>query len=114
MSHLHNKIIEELLTSFECKIVDFSEAQVQGFKLAFVKFMQTLFPDSGASDGALMERAAQVLKGCKQHFDASVTRVAKISGVIPVSQKAQFEGRAQSLFGTLDSVEWRKRCEAMI
>jgi hypothetical protein len=48
--------------------------------------------------------ATLLLKGCRQHFRAGVTRVKKISGVIPPAQAQGFEERVLGLL-ELESLE---------
>lgn len=61
-------------------MVDFSEAERSGFISAFVMFW-TSRKDT-RSQPELEIIGQKLLKGCLQHFQAGVTRLAKISGVV--------------------------------
>ncbi|KAJ6530563.1 hypothetical protein B0H19DRAFT_858987, partial [Mycena capillaripes] len=62
-------------------VVDFSDAQRNGFIQAFVDFWLEFAP-SGRNEDELKEAAAALLKGCRQHFDNQITRVARISRIV--------------------------------
>ncbi|KAF8209897.1 hypothetical protein K438DRAFT_1571272, partial [Mycena galopus ATCC 62051] len=78
------------------QVVDFSEAQRNGFILAYVDFWLHWAP--GERDSAeLLEAAPKLLKGCRQHFRSQVTRVKKISGVVDPAQIDVFENYTRLL-----------------
>ncbi|KAJ7719645.1 hypothetical protein B0H16DRAFT_1278560, partial [Mycena metata] len=53
-------------------------------------------------------------RGCTQHFRAGVTRVKKISAVIPPGQADAFEFRVLALLTAADSEEFQARADAVI
>ncbi|KAJ6534086.1 hypothetical protein B0H19DRAFT_1080586 [Mycena capillaripes] len=77
-------------------VVDFSQAERNGFILAFIDFWQRREPD-GRTVAELREIAPTLLKGCEQHFRKQITRVKKISGVVDPSQTDVFENYAKRL-----------------
>ncbi|KAJ7239613.1 hypothetical protein B0H12DRAFT_970817, partial [Mycena haematopus] len=70
-------------------VVDFSDAQRNGFIQAFVDFWLEFEPD-GRKERELNQAAAGLLKGCRQHFDNQITRVARISRIVGPERKSQF------------------------
>ncbi|KAH6876457.1 hypothetical protein BKA70DRAFT_1240161 [Coprinopsis sp. MPI-PUGE-AT-0042] len=86
----------ELKPTFFASVMDFSEAEYQGFILAFVAFWGAR-PENSKSPEELEEEAKNLLKGCLQHFRAGVTRVSNISGVVLVHHRAVFKKRAMAL-----------------
>ena len=58
-------------------IVDFSKAQQQGFVSAYMNVFQTNDPDD----------ALKKLKGCKEHFRQSITRVKRNRSVIMADEQ---------------------------
>lgn len=81
--------------------MDFSEAQRSGFCHGFVDFWirQT---DNSRTTEELTLAAGTLLKGCLQHFRNQITRVKKISGVVPPAQRDVFENRAKALLDAED------------
>ncbi|TFK79454.1 hypothetical protein K466DRAFT_460510, partial [Polyporus arcularius HHB13444] len=61
-------------------VVDFSEAERNGFIAAFIQFRQSEGSTRTADD--LKAAAEGLLKGCKQHFRSGITRLTWIGGVI--------------------------------
>ena len=69
--------------------MDFSEAERGGFIEAFISFWNRR-PENERTDSQLRDDAGRILKGCKEHFRAGVTRISRIGGVIPVEQREYF------------------------
>jgi hypothetical protein len=63
--------------------MDFSEAERGGFIEAFVAFWNRR-EENKRTDSQLRQDAGRILKGCKEHFQAGVTRISRIGGVIQV------------------------------
>ncbi|KAH7919295.1 hypothetical protein BV22DRAFT_1051142 [Leucogyrophana mollusca] len=93
-------------------VVDFSEAERSGYIQAFVDFWTK--PDDLRSEGELHEAAAALLKGCQQHFRSQVTRVSKISGVVPPELKEHFQDRALSLLRVSDMETFNQTTAALL
>ncbi|KAF8173335.1 hypothetical protein K438DRAFT_1551160, partial [Mycena galopus ATCC 62051] len=75
----------EISDDILANVVDFSEAQRNGFILAYVDFWLQHAP--GERDvPELLETAPKLLKGCRQHFRSQVARIKKISGVVDPAQ----------------------------
>ncbi|KAJ6543120.1 hypothetical protein B0H19DRAFT_1239236 [Mycena capillaripes] len=85
-------VTDEMLAN----VVDFSQAERNGFILAFIDFWRRREPD-GRTVAELREIAPTLLKGCEQHFRNQITRVKKISGVVDPSQTDVFENYAKRL-----------------
>ncbi|RPD52543.1 hypothetical protein L226DRAFT_433390, partial [Lentinus tigrinus ALCF2SS1-7] len=62
-------------------VVDFSEAERNGFIDAFIEFRQNEGTTRSVDD--LRSSAQGLLRGCRQHFNSGVTRLSRIGGVIP-------------------------------
>ncbi|TFK35257.1 hypothetical protein BDQ12DRAFT_668748 [Crucibulum laeve] len=82
-------------------VVDFSEAERVGFCLAFVEFWLSQ-PDHNHTEKELQEASEKLLRGCVQHFQAGVTRIKKISGVVPPGLADAFEAQAIGLLTATD------------
>ncbi|KAJ7200632.1 hypothetical protein GGX14DRAFT_314236, partial [Mycena pura] len=70
-------------------VVDFSDAQRNGFILAFVDFWTRCAPNE-RTEQQLRADGAALLKGCKQHFENQITRVSKISRVVAPDKRELF------------------------
>ncbi|KAJ7369161.1 hypothetical protein DFH08DRAFT_676465, partial [Mycena albidolilacea] len=70
-------------------VVDFSDAQRNGFVEAFVDFWVEFAPRR-RNENELKEAAAALLKGCRQHFSNQITRVAKISRIVGPERQSRF------------------------
>jgi hypothetical protein len=76
--------------------MDFSDAQRAGFINAYIRFSDTNTADY-RSRGERQAAAERLLKGCEQHYRASVTRVAKNHGVVPFEKEGDFRKLALRL-----------------
>ena len=81
-------------------MIDFSEAERNGYISAFVSFRQS--EGSTRTPDDLRNTAEKLLKGCEQHFRAGVTRIARIGGVIPVGEDQDFHRLAKQLVHASD------------
>ncbi|KAH6874620.1 hypothetical protein BKA70DRAFT_1449290 [Coprinopsis sp. MPI-PUGE-AT-0042] len=95
----------KLQKAFFASVMDFSEAEKQGFVMAYVEFWLS-HEENELTEEELMAEAEALLKGCRQHFNSGITRVKKISGVVPVHLKAAFQHRAESLVGAETTEEF--------
>ncbi|PPQ76027.1 hypothetical protein CVT24_006700 [Panaeolus cyanescens] len=77
-------------------VMDFSQAEHAGFISAFVLFWTARSEDTRTRQ-ELQIAAERLLKGCREHFRAQVSRVARITGVVPLSEKDGFVKRAMAL-----------------
>ena len=73
--------------------MDFSEAERNGFIDAFVTFWSNRADDDRSEDD-LRDAGSRILRGCQEHFRAGITRLSRISGVIPSNKKKVFVQRA--------------------
>ncbi|OAV90961.1 hypothetical protein PTTG_28135 [Puccinia triticina 1-1 BBBD Race 1] len=74
------------------QVVDFSLAQTEGFKAAYMDVFACTDP----------MRAAKMIKGCHQHFRAQVTRVRRNRSILSADQDADFQKKCMAL---LDPIE---------
>ncbi|OAV97600.1 hypothetical protein PTTG_26010 [Puccinia triticina 1-1 BBBD Race 1] len=74
------------------QVVDFSLAQSEGFKAAYMEVFACTDPT----------RAAKMIKGCHQHFRAQVTRVRRNRSILAADQDADFQKKCMAL---LDPIE---------
>ncbi|KAJ7196027.1 hypothetical protein GGX14DRAFT_307067, partial [Mycena pura] len=77
-------------------VVDFSDAQRNGFIEAFTDFWRE-FAHHGRSEHDLKKAASELLKGCRQHFDNQITRIAKISRIVGPERHSRFRKLAREL-----------------
>ncbi|KAJ6523218.1 hypothetical protein DFH09DRAFT_1047292 [Mycena vulgaris] len=94
-------------------IADFSEAERAGFCAAFIRFW-TVRPGNTRTQEELGEAFKAIYRGCAQHFRAGITRVKKISGVVPPDQAEAFQFRVLALLDAADSEEFQARAAAVI
>lgn len=85
-------------------MVDFSEAERNGFVEAFVDFRQKDGTSRTSDD--LRAAASKLLKGCRQHFHSGVTRVARIGGVIHPDKERLFRRLTGDLLTASDQEEF--------
>jgi hypothetical protein len=95
------------------QIADFSEAERIGFRAAFIRFW-SVRPTNMRTREQLEEAFKAIYRGCTQHFRVGVTRIKKISGVIPPEQAAAFEFRVLALLDAADSEQFQARAAAVI
>ncbi|KAJ3804557.1 hypothetical protein F5876DRAFT_82964 [Lentinula aff. lateritia] len=82
-------------------ILNFSQVERGGFMAAFVAFwMQQL--ENEHSEDELYRAAEVLLRGCEEHFRASVTRIKKIHSVVPVHSETHFKELALGLLSAKD------------
>lgn len=72
------------------QIIDFSEAERNGFISAFVEFWSTAVGNQ-RTQAQLIEAAKTVIRGCQQHFRASVTRLKRNTAVVPPKRATRFQ-----------------------
>lgn len=76
-------------------------AQIQGFKRADVDFrIKHPHGTTVHTPSQLEEIAGTLLRGCNEHFEASVTRVSKVSAAVPVERRNEFIAQARALVDT--------------
>jgi hypothetical protein len=93
--------------------MDFSEAERNGFINGFTSFWLGR-EDDDRSESDLREAARRVLRGCKEHFRAGVTRLSRINGVIPPATREIFVSRALELVSTPTSEEFLEYARLII
>lgn len=62
----------------------------------------------------LEEASEKLLKGCGQHFQAGVTRISKIGGVVPHGSTDAFKNRVKALLDASDVVTFMSCAEVVI
>ncbi|KAF8214508.1 hypothetical protein K438DRAFT_1563239 [Mycena galopus ATCC 62051] len=93
-------------------IADFSEAERTGFRAAFIRFW-IVRPNNTRTRAQLEQAFEAIYRGCTQHFRAGVTRIKKISGVVPPEQAAAFEFRVLALLNAADSAQFQARADSL-
>lgn len=94
-------------------MMDFSEAERSGFILAFVEFW-LLQPNNTRTEEELHETAERLLKGCQEHFRAGVTRISRMTGVIPPEKVEAFKKRALALLKLKNSEEFIHQASLLV
>ncbi|KAJ7137255.1 hypothetical protein C8R46DRAFT_969648, partial [Mycena filopes] len=92
-------------------VVDFSDAQRNGYIDAFIDFWLEFSPH-GRDEKELAQAAAAL--GCRQHFDNQITRVAKISRIVGPERQSVFRKYAKTLLRQTDMAGLRKCASAFI
>ena len=93
--------------------MDFSQAERGGFIRAFIEFWMAR-SDNTRTRQELQVAAEHLLKGCREHFRANVTRISRISGIIPPEKAEEFVRRALSLLDAPDSREFVQQAELLV
>lgn len=65
------------------------------------------------SEDTLYSAAEVLLRGCEEHFHASVTRIKKIHGVVPVYSEKHFEELVLGLISAKDLDDFHARVEVI-
>ncbi|KAJ7156737.1 hypothetical protein C8R46DRAFT_1294476 [Mycena filopes] len=94
-------------------VVDFSDAQRNGYIDAFIDFWLEFSPH-GRDEKELAQAAAALVKGCRQHFDNQITRVAKISRIVGPERQSVFRKYAKKLLRQTDMAGLRDCASAFI
>lgn len=76
--------------------MDFSQAERNGFIRGFIDFWIQRSDDKRTRQ-ELQVAAERLLKGCREHFRAGVTRISRIGGAVDASMTETFVGRALAL-----------------
>ncbi|KAH6880960.1 hypothetical protein BKA70DRAFT_1411486 [Coprinopsis sp. MPI-PUGE-AT-0042] len=95
----------ELDDKLFASVMDFSEAEHQGFIDAFREFWLQR-PDNIRSRVKLEEDGKALVKGCLQHFREGVYRIKRSGGIIPLEDKSRWETRALALVTTKDAARF--------
>jgi hypothetical protein len=116
VSRLKLNNVDIRLSTFQsiiATVVDFSDAQRAGFQLAYQKFLTSTeygiqfqirewelssSPYQFPSAEEHYSVAIGLLKGCRQHWKKSVTRVSQNHHVIPPEKQSEFHGYIDDLF----------------
>ncbi|KAF8829448.1 hypothetical protein HHX47_DHR3000949 [Lentinula edodes] len=123
--YMHHFLVLMLSIAHECEandtiiadrhfagIIDFSQAERHGFIQAFVAFWMQRHENTRSED-TLYSAAEVLLRGCEEHFRASVTRIKKIHGVVPVHSEKHFEELVLGLISAKDLDDFHARVEVI-
>ncbi|KAJ3859806.1 hypothetical protein EV359DRAFT_26329, partial [Lentinula novae-zelandiae] len=92
-------------------VVDFSEAERTGFVNAFVRFW--LKHTNLRDESELRKRGDELLRGCLQHFQRSITRVKRIAAIVPVEQQLHFAKKVNRLLQAKDSNDFSQLAKTL-
>ncbi|KAJ3773632.1 hypothetical protein FB446DRAFT_787672 [Lentinula raphanica] len=112
ISHQCNESRIPLTDKHFAGITDFSQAERGGFIEAFIAFW-TQDPNDTRSEAELEDASRMLLRGCEEHFRASVTRIKKIHGVVAVGSEEQFERLTLGLLESNDHDDFYARVEVI-
>jgi hypothetical protein len=98
---------------FTPKVMDFSEAERSGFTRGFITFW-TARKDNTRNRQELQVAAEHLLKGCREHYRAGVTRVSRISGAVPPGMADAFKMRALALLDLPSSEEFISQATLLV
>jgi len=76
-------------------MLDFSLAERNGARSAYIAFWKERGDTRSEED--LQSEAENLMKGCREHYFASVTRVSRLGAVIPADKRIAFKTRAMDL-----------------
>jgi hypothetical protein len=93
--------------------MDFSDAERLGFIKAFITFW-TQRPGNTRTRQELQVSAEHLLRGCREHYRAGVTRVSRMSAAVPPHMAEEFKARALSLLDLADSDEFRAQAKLIV
>ncbi|KAF8173113.1 hypothetical protein BJ912DRAFT_859605, partial [Pholiota molesta] len=102
-------VVDELFAG----VMDFSDAERLGFIKAFITFW-TQRPGNTRTRQELQVSAEHLLRGCREHYRAGVTRVSRMSAAVPPHMAEEFKARALSLLDLADSDEFRAQAKLIV
>lgn len=82
-------------------VMDYSQAQRAGFVSAYSKFRQV-------DIAVAKETCKQLLRGCVEHYRASITRISRNNAIVSINQKDNFCSLALSLLKISDILEYEQ------
>lgn len=93
--------------------MDFSEAERLGFINAFIEFW-SLTRGNQRTEDELRVVGQSLLKGCREHFRAGITRVSRISAAVSPEMAPSFVARARALLNAPNSEEFASRAALVV
>lgn len=93
--------------------MDFSEAERNGFIKGFITFWLRYNTNTRTEDD-LHAAAQKLLRGCKEHFCAGVTRISHINAVVPPEKSDVFVQRAVALVSASSHNEFVERAQLIV
>jgi hypothetical protein len=93
--------------------MDFSDAERIGFIKAFITFWIQR-PGNTRTRQELQTAAERLLKGCREHYRAGVTRVSRISAAVPPDMAEAFKDRAMNLLHLSNSEDFLAQAALLV
>ncbi|TFK32445.1 hypothetical protein BDQ12DRAFT_773402 [Crucibulum laeve] len=94
-------------------MMDFSEAERSGFVRGFITFwMQRA--ENIRTRQELQVKAERLLKGCREHYRAGVTRVSRMHAAVPPDMANEFKKRVLALLDLADSGEFLTQARLIV
>lgn len=91
--------------------MDFSQAERAGFCQAYVRFWT--YKGSSRSHEELYESSERLLKGCREHFRAGVSRLKRTSSIVPPHQESLFNTMAMGLLDLSTPEQFQSHAAAL-
>lgn len=93
--NMHNSLGSKLPAKMFPTMMDFSQAESAGFVEAYMQALRELGDDRNEEE--VEAEAHSLIKGCLQHYRASIDRLTKDSGLVPHELRREFRQMAMAL-----------------
>ncbi|KZO96092.1 hypothetical protein CALVIDRAFT_481852, partial [Calocera viscosa TUFC12733] len=95
------------------QVLDHSTAQINGYIQAFTSFcLENALLEENME--AIKMKAESLIRGCAEHFRATITRLKKDSALIPSDKAATFIQMVEALFSAEDIIGFQSACSQIV